>query len=106
MEITPVKREIPIITKADIITDKLKTDLKGSVSQYIEAINAKDSEKANTYSRIVSRIIDRMLVVYDRQTEFEKSNRIQIKINFLNSISNKLKTRDLNNIMELIDKEL
>lgn len=106
MNIVPIRKEVPIITKADIMTNKLKHDLKSGVSQYIEAIQARDEEKASIYSRINSRIMDRMLIIYNEQKEFEESNRIQIKINFLNSISSKLKTRDLNNIIGLIEREL
>lgn len=105
IEINPVKRDIPLL-KADMITDKLKIDLKSSVSQYIEAINSRDEEKATTYSRIISRTIDRMLVIYNEQKYFDQSNRILIKINFLNTISSKMKARDLNNIIGLIEKEL
>ncbi|MBS3155250.1 hypothetical protein J4404_01990 [Candidatus Woesearchaeota archaeon] len=105
IKINPVKRDAPML-KADMITDRLKFDLKSSVSQYLEAISSRDEEKAATYSRIITRIIDRMLIIYNEQKYFDQSNKIQIKINFLNIISSKMKSRDLNNIMGLIEKEL
>lgn len=106
MWIQPVKRNEPVETKADLLTNKLKADLQSAVSQYIEAVKAKDEEKAVTYERINSRIVERMLIILNEQKYFDKSNKATIKINFLNTISSKLKSRDLNNILGLIEKEL